>query len=213
MRRNLVAILRGIRPSQAHAACATLIEAGIGVIEVPLNSPSPLRSIEIMASGFDSEALVGAGTVLSPEAVRGVASAGGKIVVSPNVNTSVVAAAKELGMSTWPGAMTPTECLMALSAGSDGVKVFPGLMVRPDGLRAIRAILPDDAKIMAVGGVGPGEFSDWLAAGADGFGIGSSLYKPGMTLDELKRNALSLVASYDLALEESEGLPRGAFCD
>ena len=192
----LIAILRGITPKEAPAACAMLIEAGITKIEVPLNSPEPFHSIEAMASAFGGDATIGAGTVLGPADVGRVHEAGGKLIVSPNCDQRVIVATKAKGMESWPGVMTPTECLLALKSGADGLKLFPGSLIGPDGLRAIRAILPDGAKVYAVGGAGPANFADWLAASCDGFGIGSALYAPGMSAVDIGTRAAEVVAAY-----------------
>ena len=200
MSRNIIAILRGIGPADATAICATLIEAGISRIEVPLNSPEPLRSISLMADAFGRDALIGAGTVLTAEDVANVAAVGGKMVVSPDANPAVIAATKAAGLASYPGVLTPTECFSALGAGADGLKIFPAFMMGPEGLKAIRAVLPRGTDTYAVGGVGPRNFADWIAAGAAGFGIGSSLYTPDLTADDVRARATDIVAAYDAAV-------------
>lgn len=199
MTRNIIAILRGITPPEAAAAAAALIDAGITKIEVPLNSPAPFDSIKAMADAHAKDALIGAGTVLSTDDVRRVAQAGGRLVVSPNCDPRVIVATKTAGMQSWPGVLTPTECFAALKNGADGLKIFPGALLGPQGLRAIRAVLPVGTQVYAVGGAGPDNFGDWFAASADGFGIGSALYKPGITLADISARAGNIVAAYDAA--------------
>lgn len=199
MTRNIIAILRGITPPEATAAAQALIDAGITQIEIPLNSPDPFDSIKLMADAFGDDALIGAGTVLSVEDVNRVAQVGGKLVVSPNVDPRVIVAAKTAGLQSWPGVMTPTECFAALKNGADGLKIFPGSLLGPDGLKAIRAVLPIGTQVYAVGGAGPENFADWFAATADGFGIGSALYKQGMTSADIAARAVDIVAAYDAA--------------
>ena len=197
MTRNLVAILRGIRPDEAEGIAAALIEAGITRIEVPLNSPEPLRSIERLARAFGGEAQIGAGTVLDPPAVSAVAEAGGRLIVSPNCDPEVIAATRALGLVSMPGVLTASECFAALRAGADALKIFPALQLGPEGLAALRAVLPAGTQVYAVGGVGPDGFAAWLRAGADGFGTGSALYKPGDGASKVAAAARALVAAYD----------------
>ena len=203
MTRNIIAILRGITPSEACAAVEALIDAGISTIEVPLNSPNPFDSIKAMADAFGSDALIGAGTVLSVEDVNRVADVGGKLIVSPNTDPRVIHATKTAGLQSWPGVMTPTECFAALKNGADGLKIFPGSLLGPDGLKAIRAVLPEGTQVYAVGGAGPDNFKDWIAASADGFGIGSALYKPGMSTADIAKRAAEIVAAYDAATQDA----------
>ncbi|MEQ8365935.1 MAG: 2-dehydro-3-deoxy-6-phosphogalactonate aldolase [Roseicyclus sp.] len=195
--RPLIAILRGLTPAEANPVGAALISAGITRIEVPLNSPDPLDSIGILARAFGDHAQIGAGTVLSMQDVRAVADAGGTLVVSPNCDAEVIAETKRLGMASYPGVLTPTECFVALKAGADGLKIFPASLIGPAGLKAIRAILPPGTQVYAVGGAGPENFAEWIDASADGFGIGSALYKPGVTAETIAERAARMVAAYD----------------
>ena len=197
MSRKLIAILRGIRPDEAVAVTEAVIAAGITWIEVPLNSPDPLDSIAAMRAAHGSMAHIGAGTVLTVQDVRGVADAGGQFVVSPNMVTDVIRATKAAGMGSYPGVFTPTEAFAALGAGADALKIFPAGMMGPAGLKAVRAVLPADTQVYAVGGADPSNFAEWVAAGADGFGLGSFLYKPGMTASDVGARAADSVQAYD----------------
>ncbi|MDA7964043.1 2-dehydro-3-deoxy-6-phosphogalactonate aldolase [Ruegeria sp.] len=200
MSRPIIAILRGLTPPEAAAVGHALIDAGLDRIEVPLNSPDPLESIAIMARDFGDHAVIGAGTVLDVDQVNAVAEAGGKLIVSPNCDTDVIRRTAALGLESWPGIFTPTEAFAALKAGATGLKLFPGSMAGPSGLSALRAVLPKGTQVYAVGGAGPENFGTWIKASADGFGIGSALYKPGMAVDEIATRARQIVAAYDEAI-------------
>lgn len=198
--RNLIAILRGITSGEAIPMARALVSAGINTIEVPLNSPNPFESIARMGKAVGGRAVIGAGTVLHAKDVAKVADVGGRLVVSPNIDTGVIRATKALGMQSFPGVLTPSECFAALAAGADGLKIFPSFLLGQEGLKALRAVLPADAPVYMVGGVGPVNFADWLAAGATGFGIGTSLYKPGYSVAQVASRAAEIVAAYDGAM-------------
>lgn len=197
--RPFVAILRGIRPDEAEAVFEALIAAGIGLVEVPLNSPEPFDSIRRIAARANGRALVGAGTVLTAVEVAKVKAAGGRLVVSPNTDAGVIRATGAAGLLSFPGVFTATEALAAIAAGADALKFFPADILGPAGIKAIATILPKGMPLLAVGGVDAGNIADYLAAGVAGFGIGSSLYKPGVTADEVGRRAAAMVAAYDEA--------------
>lgn len=195
--RELIAILRGITPAEAVDVASALVEAGFTRIEVPLNSPDPINSIGKMVEALGDQALIGAGTVLNVDQVEAVAATGAQLIVSPNTNTSVIQRTRELGLFSYPGVMTPSECFAAIDAGATGLKLFPADLVGAAGVKAFRAVLPADMKLYAVGGVANDNLSQWRAAGVTGFGIGSSLYKAGRSVAEVKAIAAEIVAAYD----------------
>ncbi len=189
----IVAILRGIRPDEAVAVAASLIDAGIRMIEVPLNSPEPLKSIAAMQAEFGDTALIGAGTVLTVEAVDAVAETGARLIVTPNTDPSVITHAVERGLEVMPGCMTPTEAFAALSAGARRLKLFPAATLGIGHFKAMREVLPVNVGVWAVGGVDESNASAWLAAGAAGMAAGGSLYRPGRSSKEISRFARALV--------------------
>ena len=199
MQRELIAILRGIEPNEVHDITQVLIDAGITKIEVPLNSPQPFQSIEKMVNAFGSYATIGAGTVLHLDQVKTLAEIGCQMVISPNADPDVIRASKTAGLLSYPGVFTPTECFSALNNGADGLKFFPAFKLGLDGFQALKAVLPKSAKTYAVGGVGAPDFKAWKAAGVTGFGVGSNVYKPGMSVADIASNAATLVAAYDAA--------------
>ncbi|MBL4599249.1 MAG: 2-dehydro-3-deoxy-6-phosphogalactonate aldolase [Rhizobiaceae bacterium] len=199
MSRKLIAILRGLEPVEALAIGEALIEAGINQIEVPLNSPQPLKSIEMLVDRFGDVARFGAGTVLTVQQVKEVAATGANLIVSPNCDPEIIEATKELGLTSYPGCLTPSECFSALKHGADGLKIFPAFQMGQDGLMALRAVLPKQTQVFMVGGVGAKNFRDWFNSGANGFGLGSSLYKPGSSPQEVAELAKIIVSAYDEA--------------
>lgn len=197
MTRRLIAILRGLRPENAAAVAVALVEAGIDRIEVPLNSPEPLASIAAMLAACGDRAQIGAGTVLTPAEVEAVAATGAGFIVSPNFDAAVIARTRALGLGSYPGVFTASEAFAALAAGADALKVFPAGMMGPAGLKAVRAVLPAEAQVYAVGGVGPADFAAWRAAGADGFGLGGSLFQPDWPLERIAAAARDSVRAWD----------------
>jgi 2-dehydro-3-deoxyphosphogalactonate aldolase len=190
----IVAILRGVKPDEVDAVGDALVEAGIIVIEVPLNSPDPFDSIGRLAKRYGARALIGAGTVLEPADVARVKDAGGQLIVAPNFDADVVRAAKAAGLVALPGVMTPSEGFAALKAGADGLKLFPAEIIPPAVFKAWRAVFPADCLLLAVGGVGVDNLKIYAQAGASGYGIGSALYKPGRSPAEIALLARALVA-------------------
>jgi 2-dehydro-3-deoxyphosphogalactonate aldolase len=197
MSRPIIAILRGVQPAEAVAISGVILAAGIDKIEVPLNSPSPLESISAITEAYGNRALIGAGTVLTAVQVQQVKAAGGQLVVSPNCDPAVIAATIAAGMQSWPGIFTTSEAFTALQAGATGLKLFPSDVAGPKGLKAMRAILPVGTQVYAVGGAGPENFAEWVAASADGFGLGSAIYKPGDTPERVATKAQAIVAAFD----------------
>ena len=191
----LVAILRGIEPGEALAVGDALVNAGFRVLEVPLNSPRPLRSIEMLVARC-SQAVIGAGTVLTPAQVRDVHAAGASLIVAPNFDAAVAAEAARLGMTYVPGVATASEAFAALAAGAAALKLFPAEMIPPAAVKALRAVLPASCLLLPVGGIYPGNMNAYRAAGASGFGIGSALFKPGMTAAEVAQAALDFRAAW-----------------
>lgn len=197
--RPLIAILRGIAPSEILGACEALVGAGIVLIEVPLNSPQPLVSIASAAKAFGGRASIGAGTVLDVADVDAVAQAGGGFIVSPDCNDDVIRRTLALGLQSYPGVFTPTEAFRAIRLKVTALKLFPAEILGPAGIRAIKAVLPETMPLYAVGGANPENFSEFIAAGCAGFGLGSFLYKPGFAAAEIRSRAEAAVKAYDAA--------------
>lgn len=200
--RHIIAILRGITPPETLEVCDALVLAGITMIEVPLNSPEALRSIEDAAKAFDGRALVGAGTVLSRADVDAVANAGGRFVVSPDTNPAVIGATIERGMTSYPGVFSPTDAFTAIRSGATGLKFFPAEVLGPKGIKAMKAVLPPAIPLYAVGGANPDNFAEYFAAGCAGFGLGTYIFKPGTSAADVASRATTAVAAYD------QGRPR-----
>lgn len=202
MKRSLVAILRGIKPAETEEIVDRLIRAGFTAIEIPLNSPDPFRSIEMAVKRAPADVLIGAGTVLTVEDVDRLFSAGGRLMVSPNVDTDVIERASAHGMVTMPGVFTATEALAACAAGASALKFFPANLLGPSGISAITAVLPKDVPVGAVGGVGNQDFVAYARIGVRIFGLGSSLYKAGMASDEVARRGADAVRAFDALAEQ-----------
>jgi 2-dehydro-3-deoxyphosphogalactonate aldolase len=197
--RPLIAILRGIAPKEASAVLEALIGAGIGLIEVPLNSPEPLTSIRLMAEAAKGRAWIGAGTVLTADEVDAVAAAGGEFIVSPNVDGQVIRKTKARRLGSFPGVFTASEALAAIAAGADALKFFPASLLGPEGIKAIGVVLPGTIPLLAVGGVDAANIATYRKAGVAGFGLGSNLYRPGMGAADVGKHAQAMVAAYDAA--------------
>jgi len=203
LRRGLVGILRGVRPEEAVDVATAIYEAGIEAIEVPLNSPDPFRSIERLVGALPDTALIGAGTVLDATDVDRLAAAGGRLLVSPNVEAAVLQRAAKQGLITTPGVFTPSEALLAERLGASALKFFPANVLGPDGIAAVRAVLPATTLIGAVGGVSDRDFAAFAKVGVRLFGLGSSLYKPAMTAEEAGSRASAACAAWDRAFAET----------
>ena len=191
----LVAILRGLAPENALAVGQVLVDAGFRLIEVPLNSPRPLESIAILVQAFGARALVGAGTVLRMDDVARVRDVGGRLIVMPHGETAIIRAAKDQGLICVPGVATPTEGFAALGAGADGLKLFPAEAIPPAVVKAWRAVFSPEALLLPVGGITPERMADYLAAGANGFGLGSALFTPAMTAEQVREKASAFVVA------------------
>ena len=200
MSRNIIAILRGIKPEEVLDIVNVIVDSGITQVEVPLNSPRAFESIELIRDEFKGSIQFGAGTVTDVEQVEILSRIGVDFIVSPNFEYSVVKATKEAGILSYPGVITPTECFSALNSGADGLKFFPAALLGEANLIAIKAVLPSDIPIYMVGGVGPENFSSWFKAGASGFGIGSGIYKAGESASAVAKKAESIILSYDESL-------------
>lgn len=199
LKRPLVAILRGVTPDEIVPVAGVLVEAGFEAIEVPLNSPDPFDSIERLQAGFGDECLCGAGTVLRPAEVERLAATGARLCVSPNMEPRVIRAAVDAGMVSLPGVFTATEALAAAEAGATALKFFPANQLGPEGLKALRAVLPPGLDQIAVGGVSDTDFAAYAAAGVKAFGLGSNIYSPGMALPDILERAVRTVAAWDAA--------------
>lgn len=195
--RHIIAILRGITNEEAVPVCTALVEAGITLIEVPLNSPNATESIARAAKALSDRADIGAGTVLSEENVRAVAAAGGTFIVSPDTNEAVIAETVRLGMKSYPGVFSPSDAFKAIRTGASGLKFFPAEVLGPKGIKAMKAVLPPHMPTYAVGGANPDNFDEFFAVGCTGFGLGTYIFKPGMSVVEVAERAATAVAAYD----------------
>ena len=195
----VVAILRGLQPHEAVAVGAALVESGIRIIEVPLNSPDPLASIAALQSAFGDTALIGAGTVLSVEAAEGLHGVGGRIMVTPNTDPSVIARGVQLGLEVMPGFMTPSEAFAAINAGARRIKLFPAARLGTPYVKAVKDVLPRNVGVWAVGGTDAATIGEWLNAGCEGIGVGGALYRPGDSADQVGEKARQLVTAWKAA--------------
>ena len=195
--RHLIAILRGITTAEVVGVCEALADAGISMIEVPLNSPHAVRSIGVAADALSARARIGAGTVLTAANVDAVADAGGTFIVSPDTNPAVIERTRGRGLGSYPGVFSPSDAFTAIRAGATGLKFFPAEVLGPRGIRAMKAVLPPDLPLYAVGGANPDNFGEYFAAGCVGFGLGTYLYKPGMDINETAARAQAAVSAYD----------------
>jgi 2-dehydro-3-deoxyphosphogalactonate aldolase len=205
----LVAILRGIRPDESTPILMALIDAGFHIIETPLNSPQPLETIRLMRIVAPKEALIGAGTVRTESEVAAVAEAGGDLIVMPHADPAIIKAAKARGLIALPGVATPTEAFAALDAGADGLKAFPAELVQPPVVKAWRAVIPASVPILPVGGIAPASMAAYIAAGADGFGLGSALYRSGDGAKKVAEAAAAFLAAWrKIKPAAAKSLPR-----
>lgn len=195
--RHIIAILRGITPAETISVCEALIASGITMIEVPLNSPDALTSIALASNALADNAAIGAGTVLSKKQVWAVSDAGGTFVVSPDTNKQVIEETVRLQMLSYPGVFTPTDAFRAIKAGATGLKFFPAEVLGPKGIKAMKAVLPPEIPVYAVGGANPDNFTEYFAAGCTGFGLGTYIYKPGMDASQVAERAAAAVTAYD----------------
>ena len=191
----LVAILRGLKPEEALAVGQALVNAGFHILEVPLNSPDPLRSLQILSAAFPN-ALLGAGTVTTAQQVRDIKAAGGQLIISPHLNDNVVCEAVNLGLVSLPGVATPSEAFRALALGAHGLKLFPAEMISPVVVKSMRAVLPKEVKLIPVGGIGIHNMADYRKCGASGFGIGSALFAPGKSAEAVGISAAAFVQAW-----------------
>ena len=200
--RNIIAILRGVTPAEIVGICTDLVDAGITLIEVPFNSPEPLRSIASAAQTLAGRAEIGCGTALSVKNVEDTKAAGGSFVVSPDTNESVIRRTRELGMASYPGVFTPSDAFTAIRAGATGLKFFPAEVLGPKGIKAMKAVLPPELPLFAVGGASPDNFREYFEAGCAGFGLGSYIFKPGMSRNDIAERARTAVRAYDQGLSK-----------